>query len=99
MSVVLAEYLRLSVWTLAGAGPERCVNLSYLFPPPNEQCCLGDKHKCHVFCINAVNIMVCIIFNSDCVSSWERILFMCWHVKIKIRGGREGGSGAAEGHL
>lgn len=87
ISVVLAEYLRLSVWTLASSGWGRCVSLDYLSPPPSAQSCLGDKHKCHVFCISAVNIMVWITFNSDCVSSWERIPFTCWHVKMKVRRG------------
>ena len=47
------------------------------FLPLDEQCFLGDMHQCHVFYINAVDIIVWITFNSDCVSSWERILFKC----------------------
>lgn len=63
------------------------------FPPLDEQRFLGDKHKCHVFYINAVDIIVWITFTSDgvCVSSWERILFKCWHLKMKIRWDSEGG--------
>lgn len=44
------------------------------FPPVDEQCFLGDKHKCHVFYISAVDIIVWTAFNSE---SWERILFNC----------------------
>lgn len=35
------------------------------FPPLDEQRFLGDKHKCHVFYINAVDIIVWITFSSD----------------------------------
>lgn len=56
------------------------------FPPLDEQHFLGDKRKRHVFYINAVDIIVWTTFNSDgvCVSSWERILFKCWHLKTKV---------------
>lgn len=45
------------------------------FPPLDEKCFLGDKHKCHVFYINLADTIVWITFNSDCVSSQESILF------------------------
>lgn len=64
-------YRQMSLWTSC-------------FPPLDEQRFLGDRHKCQAFYINAVNIIVWVTFTSDCVSSWERMLFKCWHLKMKI---------------
>lgn len=85
INVVLAKYFR-----SINVGIGRCTAVGNMsiwtscFPPLDKQRFLGDTHKCHVFYINAVNIIVWVTFTSDCVSPWERILFKCWHLKMKI---------------
>lgn len=68
----------LSIWILARTQYSGNISIwTSCFPPLDEQCFLGDKHKCHVFYINPADIIVWITFNSDCVSSQESILFKC----------------------
>lgn len=55
-----------------------------------QQCVLGDKPRCHVFFISAVDITAWIPFNSNCVPSWEGILFKCLAFKMKLRWELEG---------